>query len=318
MSYKIIGSGMYVPERVVTNDELSGMMDTNDEWIRQRVGVEVRHISTGQPTDELGYHAARSAIENSGVDPSTIDLILASSVSGEDVSPSVACMIQKRLGLKCMAFEVNAACSAFIFLLETAAAYFALGYRRILAVGAERLSRLVDWSDRSTAVIFGDGAGAMLLEVGDGRLASVFEVDGGDSVIKIPTSPGNSPFFVREGDAPTPYIKMNGQDTFKFAVNSMCRDIKSVLDKASLTLDDVACIIPHQANARIIAFAAKMLGLPTDKFYQNIARYGNTSSASIPIAFHEAVECGRIKRGDIVLMCGFGGGLASAATVVRY
>nr|MBQ4319778.1 beta-ketoacyl-ACP synthase 3 [Clostridia bacterium] len=243
--------------------------------------------------------------------------ILTSSVSGEDVSPSVSCMIQNRLGVKCMAMEIHAACSAFLFLLETAAAYFKLGYRKILVVGAERLSRIVDWTDRSTAVIFGDGAGAAVLEAGDNYLASVFNVEGGDSVIKIPHGPGNSPWFDYGGNLPHPYIHMNGQDTFKYAVNAICRDIKTLLERTGKTLEDIACIIPHQANARIIAFAANRLKLPLDKFVSNIENYGNTSSASIPIALHEAIKSGRAKPGDLVLFTAFGGGLASAACMVR-
>jgi len=317
MSFKIIGTGMCVPQHTVTNDDLAQIMDTNDEWIRQRVGVVTRHICTHETADELGYHAALNALENSGITADELDLILTSSVSGEDVSPSVACMIQNRLGVKCMAMEINAACSAFLFLLETAAAYFRLGYRKILVVGAERLSRIVDWTDRSTAVIFGDGAGAAVLEAGDNYLASVFNVDGGDSVIKIPHGPGNCPWFDYGDNVPHPYIRMNGQDTFKYAVNSICRDIKTLLERTGKTLDDIACIIPHQANARIIAFAANRLKIPQDKFFCNIERYGNTSSASIPIALHEAIECGRVNPGDTVLMCGFGGGLASAACMVR-
>jgi len=317
MSFKIIGSGMCVPERIVTNDDLSKIMDTSDEWIRQRVGVVTRHICTTETADELGWRAALSAIEASGIDPCELDLIITSSVSGEDVSPSVACMIQKRLGVKCMAFEINAACSAFLFLLETAAAYFKLGYKKILVVGAERLSRIVDWSDRSTAVIFGDGAGAVVLEEGDGYLASVFNVDGGDSVIKIPLSAGNSPFFDYGENVPQPYIRMNGQETFKFAVNAICRDIRTICEKAAVTLDDIRYIVPHQANIRIIDFAAHRLGIPTEKFRVNIDRYGNTSSASIPIALYELLRSGKAGKGDLILFTAFGGGLASAASLVR-
>ena len=317
MSFRIIGTGMCVPEHTVTNDDLAQIMDTSDEWIRQRVGVVSRHICTTETADELGFAAAVSALENSGTSADELDLILTSSVSGEDVSPSVACMIQNRLGVKCMAMEINAACSAFLFLLETAAAYFKLGYRKILVVGAERLSRIVDWTDRSTAVIFGDGAGAAVLEAGDNYLASVFNVEGGDSVIKIPHGPGNSPWFDYGGNLPHPYIHMNGQDTFKYAVNAICRDIKTLLERTGKTLDDIACIIPHQANARIIAFAANRLKLPLDKFVSNIENYGNTSSASIPIALHEAIKSGRAKPGDLVLFTAFGGGLASAANIIK-
>jgi len=317
MSFKIIGTGRCVPERIVTNDDLSVIMDTSDEWIRQRVGVARRHICTTETADELGAIAAERALEMSGMNACELDLIITATVSGEDVSPSVACMIQRRLGAKCMAFELNAACSSFLFLLETAAAYFAAGYKKILVVGAERLSRIVDWTDRSTAVIFGDGAGAMVLEQGDGYLASTFCVEGSDEVIKIPNHAGNSPYAVGDEMKISPYIHMKGQDTFKYAVNAMCRDIKAVTDKVGANFDDIKYIVPHQANARIIGFAASRLKLPLGKFYQNIERYGNVSSASIPIAFDEMVRNGQLESGDLVLLTAFGGGLASAACLVR-
>ncbi len=317
MSFRIVGTGMCVPENVVTNDDLSKIVETNDEWISTRVGVRRRHISTTETTAELGYRAALAALENSGVDKNDLDLILVSTVSGDCVSPSTSCMIQRMLGVTCMTYDINAACSAFIFLLETVAGYFARGkVKNALIVGAERLSRIVDWSDRSTCVIFGDGAGAAVLSEGEGYLDSVFHVQGGDEVIKIPNYAGKSPFSQIEPE--NPYIHMMGQDTFKYAVASMSHDLHEVMESAGVTIDDVKVIVPHQANKRIIEAASRRSGIPEDKFYMNIAEYGNTSSASIPIALDELNRGGKLERGDLILLTAFGGGLASAACLLKW
>lgn len=317
MSFSILGTGMYVPPRVVTNDDMSKIVDTNDEWIMQRVGVRERHVSTNETAADMGAKAALAALENSGVKKEEIDLILAASVSGESISPSVSCMIQNILGLDCMTMDINAACSAFVFTLETAAGFFARGkVKKVLVIGAERLSRIVDWEDRSTCVIFGDGAGAVVLGEGDNYLDSVFHVKGGDNVIDIPQLIGKSPFY--EGEQKKPYIHMRGQDTFKFAVNAICHDTKYLLKQNGLTFEDIKYIVPHQANQRIIDFASVMLRVPKEKFYVNIDRYGNTSSASIPIALDEMNRKGMLQKGDLLLLPAFGGGLASAACIVRW
>ena len=213
--FHIIGTGMYVPERIVTNDELSTMVDTNDEWIKQRVGIAERRISTEEWTSDMAYKAALAALENANCKPEDLDYIITATVSGEYVSPSTACMVQKLLGATCPALEINAACSAFLFLLETAAGLFARKKaNKILVVGAERLSGIMDWSDRGTCIIFGDGAGAAVLSNDeDGYLDSVVTVQGNDEVIKIPTNIGCSPFFTKSAD--TPYIHMMGQETFE-------------------------------------------------------------------------------------------------------
>jgi 3-oxoacyl-[acyl-carrier-protein] synthase-3 len=317
MGFSILGTGMYAPPRVVTNDELAGMLDTSDAWIRQRVGVRSRHICTTETAAELGYRAALRALENSGCEAGELDLILAATVSGEDTAPSVSCAIQQKLGADCVAFDLNAACSAFLFLLETAAGFFARGaVKRVLVIGAERMSRLVDWTDRSTAVIFGDGAGAAVLGPGGGYLASTITVRGGDDIIRIPNPPGNSPFF--RGVSSSPYIHMKGQETFKFAVSAMCSDIPMLMEKCGRRLEDLAWIVPHQANARIIDFAAERLGLPRERFYQNIEHFGNTSAASVPIALDEINRGGLLRRGDLLLLSAFGGGLAHAACLLEW
>ncbi|MBQ3027920.1 MAG: ketoacyl-ACP synthase III [Lachnospiraceae bacterium] len=316
--FHIIGTGMYVPERIVTNDELATMVDTNDEWIRQRVGIAERRVSTEEWTSEMAYKAALAALENADCKPEDLDYIITATVSGETVSPSTACMVQKLLGATCPAMEINAACSAFLFLLETAAGLFARKKaNKILVVGAERLSSIMDWSDRGTCIIFGDGAGAAVLsnEV-DGYLDSVVTVQGNDEVIKIPTNVGCSPFFTKEND--TPYIHMMGQETFKYAVSSICNDVTTLLTQNNLTLDDIKYIVPHQANKRIIDFAAKRLKTSEDKFFLNIERYGNTSSASIPIALDELNRAGKLMRGDYIILTAFGGGLANAACLIRW
>lgn len=319
MSFTVLGTGSYLPRRTVSNDELSAFLDTSDEWITQRVGIRTRHISTHETAADMALAAARAAIENAGITADGIDLILAASVSGETVSPSVSCMVQRGLGIACPAFDLNAACSAFLFLLDTADAFIARGgYRRILVIGAERMSRIVDWTDRSTAVIFGDGAGAAVLSAeGAGRyFGARLSVSGGDEVIRIPQAHGNSPFW--EGDDSQPYIFMDGQNTFKFAVNAICRDVQQVVSDAGLTLEEIDWIVPHQANIRILDFAARRLGLPREKIACNIDRTGNTSSASIPIVLDELHRSGRLCRGQTIVLTAFGGGLASAACVLRW
>lgn len=317
MSFKIIGTGMYAPEKVVTNDDMAKIVNTNDEWIRQRVGIAERRVSVDETTSEMGYKAAVKALEDANITADELDLILVATVSGESVSPSMSCMIQQRLGATCMAYDINAACSAFIFLLETAAGYFARKkVKNVLVVGTERMSGIVDWDDRSTCVIFGDGAGAAVLTEGDNYLDSTFTVKGGNEVIDIPHFIGKSPFY--KGEPKEPYVMMKGQETFKFAVNAICGDIKKILDENNLTADDIKYIVPHQANARIIDFASRKLKIPMEKMMVNIDRYGNTSSASIPMVLDEYVKAGKLERGDLILMTAFGGGLAHASCLIKW
>ena len=317
MSFKIIGTGRCVPERIVTNDDLAQFLDTSDEWISQRVGIKQRHVCTTESVYDLAVTAAKNALDNSGITAEDIDLIIGATVSADMTCPSVACMVQRGIGADCMAYDVNAACSAFLFMLETAEGYIARGKaKRVLVVGAERMSRIVDWRDRSTCVIFGDGAGAVVLEAADSTYVSRFTVHGGDEVIHIANSKGNSPFF--ELDYGEPYTFMNGQETFKFAVNSICSDMTAVLEEAGITADDVKYVVPHQANMRIIDLACRKMKLEADKVYMNIDRYGNTSSASIPMALDEMNRGGMLSRGDTLLFTAFGGGLASASCIIKW
>ena len=317
MSFNIIGTGMYVPEKIITNDDLAQIVETNDEWISKRVGIKQRRVSVDETAAQMGAKAAASAIENAGISVGDIDLILAATVSGETVSPNTACMIQNYLGADFMAYDINAACSAFIFLLETAAGYFARGkVKNVLVVGAERMSRIVDWEDRSTCVIFGDGAGAAVLTAGDGYIDSEFKVQGGDDVINIPQFIGKSPWYTPE--QVNPYIHMAGQETFKFAVNSICTDIPNLLSRNGIEKEQVDHVVLHQANKRIIDFAVSRLKMDSEKFYVNIEKYGNTSSASVPIALDELNRSGKISEGDLLILTAFGGGLADAACLIRW
>lgn len=320
MSFKIIGTGSYVPPKVVTNDDLTVIMNTSDEWISSRSGIKERHVVTNETTSELAAEAGKRALENANTSPEEIDMVLCATVSGEYISPNVACMVQSHLGIPsaCQALDLNGACTAWIYLMDTAAAFFAKGgIRKMLVIGAESMSRILNWHERSTCVLFGDGAGAVVLEQGDNYIASSFDTRGGDDVIAIPTKKGISPWYDR--DELLPLVHMNGQETYKFAVSNFPKRISEVLDKAGLTEADVDWVIPHQANKRIIDGAARrMKAIPADHFCVNIHKYGNTSSASIPIALDEWNRAGKFQPGDLLCMVAFGGGLSSAACLVRW
>lgn len=317
MSIKFLGTGYYVPENVVTNDDLAQMVDTNDEWIVQRVGISERRISTGETAADFAIKAAKSAIDNAGISPDDIDLVIAATISSETLCPTVAGSVQKAIGANCPAFDLSSACSGFMFALDTAVSFLQRdGYKHILVIGAERLSKLVDWTDRGTCVIFGDGAGAAVITVGDGYLASKLWTEGGNEVIEIPSHSGSSPFF--KGEIKSPYIFMDGQETFKFAVNKIVGDIKFVAEKADIAIDDIDHFVLHQANIRILDYAAKRLKAPKEKFFTNIQNIGNTSAASVPIALAQLCESGNLKRGDLVVMSAFGGGLSSGVCLIRW
>lgn len=317
MAIKVLGTGFYVPEKVVTNDDLAKMIDTSDEWIVQRVGVRQRHISTGETAADFAVKAAQEALLESGLGADELDLIIAATITSENVCPTVAGTVQARIGASCPAFDISSACSGFLFALDTAVSFITRGSaKNVLIIGAERLSKIVDWSDRSTCVIFGDGAGAMVATKGDGYLSSLLYTSGGDSVLKIPAYKGTSPFF--EGEGEKPYIFMDGQETFKFAVGKIVDDIKTVTQQAGLELEDIDHVVTHQANIRIIDYAARRLKIPKEKFFVNIESYGNTSAASVPMALAELAKSGKLKRGDNVVLSAFGGGLSSAACVIKW
>lgn len=318
MNFKVLGTGSYVPENVVTNDDLSNIVDTNDEWISKRVGIKERHVSVNDTTLDMGLKAANAALENAGVSGSEIGLIVGATISADSVCPNLACMVQNRIGADCMAFDISAACSGFLFALETAIGFAERGRaQKVLVVCAERMSKLLDWNDRSTCVIFGDGAAAVVLEATeDGFYDSVIHTKGGDDVIDIPTRDGISPFYKVEQK--NPFLFMNGQATFKFAVNSIVHDVKELFEKTCLTAEDIAVVIPHQANKRIIDFAQPKTGIAREKWYVNIERFGNVSGASIPIALDEMNRAGKLNKGDKILLTAFGGGLSSGAVIIEW
>lgn len=317
MAVEFLGTGFYVPEKTVTNDDLAQMVDTNDEWIVQRVGVRERRVSVNETAADFAVRAAEAAIRSANVTADEIDLIIAASISSDNICPTVAGTVQKSIGAACPAFDINSACSGFLFALETAVSFIMRGgVKKALVIGAERLSKILNWEDRGTCVIFGDGAGAAVIGQGESYLASMLYTSGGDEVIEIPGHGGHSPFYKKETKAP--FVLMDGQETFKFAVSKIVEDIKKVTSEAGLTLEDIDHVVTHQANIRIIDFAAKRLGVPKEKFFVNIDRYGNTSAASVPIALAELHASGKLKKGDIVVLSAFGGGLSSAACIIKW
>jgi 3-oxoacyl-[acyl-carrier-protein] synthase-3 len=321
----ITGWGMSVPEPVLTNDDLSKMVETNDAWIRDRTGIRERHIAReNQFPSTLGVDASIKALQVANVRPTDIDLIICSTSSPEYIFPATACLIQDELGAsKAGAFDLLAACSGFIYGVNMAAQAIRSGsIKTALVIGSETLSRFVDWKDRNTCILFGDGAGAFVLQASDqpgGVLSAVMHSDGsGGASLLLPAGGSHYPATeetVREGKH---YIQMDGKEVFRFATRVMGHAAKEALELAGLTTNDIQWIIPHQANYRIIETAAKYLKMPLDKFIINVDRYGNTSTASIPIATVEALEKGLIKPGDKIVLVGFGAGLTWGALVAEW
>jgi 3-oxoacyl-[acyl-carrier-protein] synthase III len=321
----ITGWGMAVPEPVMTNDDMSKIVDTNDTWIRERTGIRERHVAkdTDFPST-LGVEASIKALTIANVRPTDIDLIICTSSSPEYIFPATACLIQDQLGAtKAGAFDLLAACTGFIFALNMAAQAIRSGsIKCALVVGAETLSRFVDWKDRGTCILFGDGAGAFVLQASDqpgGVMSAVMHSDGsgGDSLV-LPGGGSRFPATEATVHDGKHFIKMDGKEVFRFATRVMASATQEAVDAAGLTLDQVKWIIPHQANVRIIDAAARGLKLPMERFIVNIDRYGNTSTASIPIAMVEAIEKGQIKSGDKLVMVGFGGGLTWGALTAEW
>ena len=321
----ITGWGMAVPESIMTNDDLSKLVDTNDAWIRERTGIGERRIAKpGEYPSTLGVEASIKALKIANVRPTDIDLIICTSSSPEYIFPATACLIQDQLGAtKAGAFDLLAACTGFIFSLNMAAQAIRSGsIKTALVVGTETLSRFVDWKDRGTCILFGDGAGAFVLQASDrpgGVLSAVMHSDGsgGDS-LSLPAGGSRYPATeatVHEGQH---FIKMDGKAVFKFATRVMASATQEAMDAAGLTAEQVRWIIPHQANIRIIEAAARGLKLPMDRFIVNLDKYGNTSTASIPIAMVEALEKGQINNGDKLVMVGFGGGLTWGALAAEW
>jgi 3-oxoacyl-[acyl-carrier-protein] synthase-3 len=308
MNAGIIGIGRYLPEKVVTNADLEKIVDTSDEWIRTRTGIEERRIAEDNiDTSDMAYESAKNALDNAGIAAEDLDMILVATVTPDHPFPSVACMLQERLGAsKAAAMDVSAACAGFMYGIITGKQFIETGtYKHVLVVGVEKLSKITDWNDRNTAVLFGDGAGAVVLSpVSDGRGILSFEL-GADGT-------GAKHLYQDE------YIIMNGREVFKFAVRQMGESCINVLDKAGLSKEDVDFLIPHQANIRIMEASRQRLELPIEKMSKTIQKYGNTSASSIPIALVEELEAGKIKDDDLLVMVGFGGGLTWGAIAMRW
>lgn len=320
----IIGLGIYLPERVLTNFDLEKMVDTSDEWIRTRTGVRERRIAEkGESASDLGSRAALSAIKDARLTPKDIDLIIVATITPDAFFPSTACNIQRLIGAECAAFDLAAACSGFPYALAVAEGFIRGGmYKKILVVGAEVLSGFIDWKDRSTCVLFGDGAGAAVVsEVknGHGIKASYLGADGSQgNLLKIPGGGSKMPPSEESVKAGQHFLKMQGSEIFKLAVRKMEEAIAEVLRRGALTADDIDCVIPHQANLRILQAVGERVGIPTEKIFVNVERYGNMSSASTAVALYEAVKEGKIKEGSNVILVAFGGGITWASCLIRW
>jgi 3-oxoacyl-[acyl-carrier-protein] synthase-3 len=325
ISVGILGTGKYVPERRLTNQELEQRVETNDEWIVTRTGIRERRIAAPeQATSDLAYEASMQALQAAGITAEQLDLIIVATITPDMFFPSTACILQEKLGAKkAAAFDLSAACSGFIYGLANASGFISTGvYKHVLVVGAECLSRITDYEDRNTCILFGDGAGAVVLgEVPAGRGFKSFKLgaDGaGGELLRIRGGGSRTPSTEQSIAARQHFIEMNGRDVFKFAVRVMGSAAEEALATAGYTKADIDLLIPHQANIRIIQSALERLDLSEDKAMINLDRYGNVSAASIPLALAEAVETGRVKEGDCLVLVGFGGGLTWGATVLNW
>ena len=319
---KIAGIGAYLPPLIVTNHKISEFVETNDEWIVQRTGVSERRISEGENTSEIATKAAKIALERAGVDAEDLDLIIVATISPDMFIPSVACLVQSNLNAdKAACFDISVACSGFVYALEIANGMMkSMNYKNALIIGAEVLSKVMDWTDRSTCVLFGDGAGAAVLKQGEkkGIIKSYLRSDGKKgNALTIGATDFDTPFS-KEKVLQDRTIKMNGREVFKFAVGAIEEAINEVIKDTNVSLDEIKYIVPHQANSRIIELAAKKLNLNIDKFYLNLDKVANTSSATVPIALNEMYEKGLLIKGDKIILVAFGGGLTYAATLIEW
>jgi 3-oxoacyl-[acyl-carrier-protein] synthase-3 len=321
----IIGWGKFVPPNILTNEDLAKTVDTTDQWIRERTGIAARHIASAKETTAImAVHAARDAIEVADVNPAEIDLVIVATATPEYPFPATACLVQDALGAeRAGAFDLEAGCSGFMYALTAATGFIRSGiYNTIVVIGSETLSRVVDWNDRATCVLFGDGAGAFVLRGSDepgGVLASILGSDGsGGELLMVPAGGSKHPAGPETVLSKMHTIKMNGREVYRFATRVMASASRQVAESAGWSLDQIDLFIPHQANVRIIDSAARALKLPPDKVFVNLERYGNTSAASIPIAVCEAIDSGKIKAGDHLVMVGFGAGLTWASCAIQW
>lgn len=322
---QIVGTGSYLPLRVLTNADLEKMVDTTDEWIVTRTGIRERRIASDQEcTSDMGAQAALRAMEQAGVRGEEIDLIICATLTPDMLFPATACLIQQKIGAKrAAAFDMEAACSGFLYALEIGQQFITSGtYETVLVVGAEKLSTIVDWEDRSTCVLFGDGAGAAILRSrtdSHGILTTCMGADGSQAdILLMPAGGARFPASRETVSGRMHYLKMAGKEVFKNAVVAMQTAAQQALQKCNLTIHDITCVIPHQANIRILEALAERLDLPMERMYINLDRYGNMSAASVAVALDEAARAGRFQRGDVILMVAFGSGLTWAAAVVQW
>ena len=315
MSLKIIGSGKGIPERYVANGELSNFLDTGDDWIVSRTGIHGRYLCTGETLTDLSSAAAIQALDNANMNSGGIDLIICSTIGGDFRTPSLACCVSERIGAKCPAFDLNAACTGFIYALDVASCFLSAGKaKNILIVCAEMMSKHIDWNDRNTCVLFGDGAAACVVTNGGALRYIDISASADTSIMYLPSITGNSPFYSREKDSG--YLRMQGQEVFKFAVGTVDAELKRALHALDMSLGQIDWFILHQANKRIIDSVRTKLGQPEEKFPINIQRYGNLSSVSIPLLLHEMIGDGRVKAGDTLFMTAFGAGMAVGSCVM--
>jgi 3-oxoacyl-[acyl-carrier-protein] synthase-3 len=320
----IISIGSAVPDKVLTNADLEKIVDTSDEWIRNMTGIRERRIAgENEATSDYAAKAAMVALDRAGLEPTDIDLIIVATITGDMPFPATASIVQNIIGAKCPAFDLSAGCSGWVYALATANGFISSGmYERVLVIGADLLTKITNWTDRGTCILFGDGAGAAVVapvEPGMGLIDFELGSDGaGANSLSIPVGGSRTPVTHEDLDNHRNKLAMEGREVFKFAVKIQCEATERVLAKCGLTTADVDLIVPHQANMRIIESAVKRLGLPLEKFFVNLDRYGNTSGASIPIAIDEAVSSGKIKKGDTIVVVGFGAGLTWAAGVMKW
>lgn len=318
----ISGIGAYVPSNIVTNDDLSKIVETSDEWIFGRTGIKERRISKEEDTSEIAIKAANAALKSSGIKPDEIDILIVATITPDMFTPSVACMVQKGIGaVNATAFDINAACSGFIYSMQVAEGMLkSFNYKNALIIGAEVLSKIIDWTDRSTCVLFGDGAGAVTLSKSNSiGIIKTFTKSKGEKWESLTAAARDveNP-YIQNVQKKQKFINMNGRDIFKFATSIIQESVNKVLDETGYSLDDIKYIVPHQANVRIIDYASKKLGVEENRFYVNLHRIGNTSSASIPIALNEMYEKGLLENGNKIILVGFGGGLTYGSVLIEW
>ncbi len=322
----ISGTGRYLPERILTNHDFEKFLDTSDEWITTRTGIKTRHIADdSQATADLAYYAAERAIKNAGIDKNDINLIIVATFTPHMPLPSTACFVQEKLGIEgCGAFDISAACSGFVYGLSIATQFIKGGiYKNVLLIGAETMSRFTDYKDRGSCILFGDGAGAVVISAEEntderGIFYTKLAADGkGWPLLHIPAGGSLKPASAETVENREHYIKLKGREIYKFAVQKMQSLIEDAIKENNLTIEDIKMIVPHQVNKRITDSACEHIGFPTEKVFLNISQVGNTSAASIPIALDQAIEEGKITKGDIVLMVAFGAGLTWASALLK-